>query len=226
RLNYPVYEVHGNHDSPRGDGLVVKRIIERNQTRPGVTNVSENGLHYSWDWGPVHFVNLGIVVGAVPEVARKRRYNPLASLAFLIDDLAENVGTSGRPVILTHHVDVARYSPPPDPQGPATSAEWDPADVRGYFAALTAYNVIALLHGHTHVRNVFQWDGSPKKAKQGFSVFNVDNSAHFSNHQQAVFYFHLRGEELVARELVTRDRWETFAWTAQPWSKSLAWSLG
>ena len=35
RLKYPVYEIHGNHDSPQGDGLVVKKITERNKKRPG-----------------------------------------------------------------------------------------------------------------------------------------------------------------------------------------------
>ena len=49
RLKFPVYEVHGNHDSPGGSGLPVRKIIERNKTRPGLKNVSENGLHYSWD---------------------------------------------------------------------------------------------------------------------------------------------------------------------------------
>ena len=33
-----------------------------------VQNISESGLHYSWDWGHVHFVNLGIVVGEVVQV--------------------------------------------------------------------------------------------------------------------------------------------------------------
>lgn len=221
RLKFPVYEVYGNHDSPPGDGLVVKKIAERNKTRPGVTNVSKNGVHFSWDWGGVHFVNLGIVVGAVKEVTRKRRYNPLDSLDFLIADLAEKVGTSGRPVVLTHHVDMARYSAQPKADAPAGNPEWDPADVRGYFDALKAYNVIAILYGHTHARNVYQWDGSPKKAEKGVSVFNVDNSAHFGHKPQAIFYFHLTGEEMVVRELATTDRWETSAWTPQTWKKTV-----
>ena len=83
KLKVPVYEVHGNHDSPRGDGLAVKKIAERNKARPGVTNVSKNGVHYSWDWGGLHFVCLGIVVGQVADLARKRRYDPLGSLEFL-----------------------------------------------------------------------------------------------------------------------------------------------
>lgn len=226
RLKYPVYEVHGNHDSPGGDGLVIKGIIERNRARPGLANVARNGLHYSWDWGPVHFVNLGIVVGAVKEVERRRRFDPLDSLDFLISDLAEKVGQSGRPVVLTHHIDVARHSTPPNPGAPAVNAEWDPADVRGYYQALQAYNVIAVLYGHTHARNVFRWNGTPQRAPQGVPVFNVDNGAHFGSAQQAIFYFHLRGDELIVRELATADRWETAAWTPQTWTTKLALPKG
>src|ERR1051325_4337529 len=110
RLKLPIYEVHGNHDGTRDKGLPIKEIMERNKTRPGVTNTSKNGLHYSWDWGQVHFINLGIVVGQVDEVKRKRRYDALGSLDFLVADLKEKVGTSGRPIVITHHVDMLRYS--------------------------------------------------------------------------------------------------------------------
>jgi cytolysin (calcineurin-like family phosphatase) len=222
RLRLSVYEVHGNHDSPSGEGLAVKRIIERNKHRPGVKNVSDNGLHYSWDWDDVHFVNLGIVVGTVKEVVRKRRYNPLDSLQFLISDLAEHVGDSGRPVILTHHIDVARYSTDPNPAGPATSAEWDPADVRGYYEAIAKYNVAAILYGHTHARNIYRWNGTPKPAEQGVPTFNVDNSAHFGSPAQAMLYFHLHGETLTVRELATKDRWATCYWTPQVWTSGVA----
>ncbi|NBY01178.1 MAG: hypothetical protein EBQ87_04230, partial [Planctomycetes bacterium] len=36
KLNMPVYEVHGNHDSPNGEGMAVKKIIARNKNRSGV----------------------------------------------------------------------------------------------------------------------------------------------------------------------------------------------
>jgi predicted phosphodiesterase len=223
RLKVPVYEVHGNHDSPRGDGLAVKKIAERNKSRPGVTNVSANGLHYSWDWGGVHFVALGIVVGEVAGVARKRRYAPLGSLEFLVSDLKEKVGTSGRPVVVTHHVDVLRYAQPlPVDDRKAQGMEWDPADVRGFHDALKGYTVAAILYGHTHARDVYHWDGTNKAAREGVPTFNVDNSSHFGGKQQAFFYFEIRSGEVLVREYQTADAWETGFWTPQTWSAPVA----
>ncbi len=96
RLRWAVREVHGNHDSPHGDGPMIGLIKQRNEGRDGLTNLSDNRLHYSWDWGDVHFVALGIVVGDAPLVTRKRRYAPLGSLPFLEQDLRTHVGSSGR----------------------------------------------------------------------------------------------------------------------------------
>lgn len=223
RLRMPVYEVHGNHDSPRGDGLAVQKIIERNKTRPGVTNMSKNGLHYSWDWGHVHFINLGIVVGQVEDVKRRRRYGPHGSLDFLISDLKEKVGASGRPVVLTHHVDMLRYSQSlPVEDKKAEGMEWDPADVKGYYDALQGYRIAAILYGHTHARNVFRWDGSARAAKEGIPVFNVSKSSHFSAKQQAFFYIEIRANTVTTREYQTKDGWETGSWTAQTWSAPIA----
>ena len=223
KLKVPVYEVHGNHDSPRGDGLAVKKIIARNKTRPGVTNSSVNGVHYSWDWGGVHFINLGIVVGQVEDVARKRRYAPLGSLDFLVSDLKEKVGTSGKPVVITHHVDMLRYAQPlPLEDKKAEGMEWDPADVKGFHDAIKGYNVAAILYGHTHARNVFRWDGTNKAAKEGIPTFNVDNSSHFGGKQQAFFYFEIRNDGLFVREYQTTDAWETGTWTPQTWTAPVA----
>jgi predicted phosphodiesterase len=219
KLKVPVYEVHGNHDSPRGDGLAVQKIIERNKTRPGVGNVSKNGVHYSWDWGGVHFVNLGIVVGQVADVTRKRRYGPLGSLDFLVADLKDRVGSSGRPVVITHHVDMLRYAQPlPVEDKKAEGMEWDPADVRGFHEAIKGYTVAAILYGHTHARNVYRWDGTNKPAKDGIPTFNVDNSSHFGSKQQAFFYFEIRADAVLVREYATADGWETGAWTGQSWT--------
>jgi cytolysin (calcineurin-like family phosphatase) len=219
QLKMPVYEVHGNHDSPPGTGLSVKKIAERNTTRPGLASVSPNGVHYSWDWGGIHFINLGIVVGQVPSVKRKRRYNPLDSLDFLVNDLKEKIGTSNKPVVITHHVDMVRYAGPSDIDDKlAMGKEWDPADVNGYFAALKGFNIIGVFYGHTHVRDVFRWDGGAKKGKEGLAVFNVDNSGHYNSKTQGFFYVEIGAENLVVREYATDDMWETGAWTPQSWS--------
>lgn len=219
RLQVPVYEVHGNHDSPRGDGLAVQRIIARNRKRPGVTNLSANGVHYSWDWGSVHFVNLGIVVGQVGSVTRRRRYGPLGSLAFLVSDLHEKVGSSGRPVVLMHHVDMLRYAQPlPVEDRKAESMEWDPADVQGYHDALAGYNVAAILYGHTHARNVYRWNGSNRPGPDGIPTFNVDNSSHFGGPQQAFFYLEIHRDSLLVREYQTPDAWVTGTWTPRTWT--------
>lgn len=231
-LDFPLYEVHGNHDGPAGKGITIERIVERNKTRPRVRHVSANGLHYSWDVGPAHFVNLGIVVGAVPEIERRRRYAPLESLDFLIKDLAQQVGQSGRPVFITHHVDIARYTKPVPDDAPFASQEWDPADVRGYHRALNGYDVRGIFYGHTHARAVWRWDGStcrpaherpaetePATPDGGFDVFNVDNASHFSGGQQALFYVEFGPTGLTVREYATRDAWASGSWTPTAWMR-------
>lgn len=221
RLKFPVYEVHGNHDSPRGDGLAIERIIARNKQRPGVNHVSENGVHYSWDWGPVHFIHLGIVVGQSTKPERRRRYAPLDSLAFLIEDLRERVGDSGRPVVITHHIDMLRYAKPlPIEDAKATGMEWDPADVHAFYQALHGYTIAAILYGHTHARNVFRWDGTSAAAETGIPAFNVDNSSHFAGPQQACFYIEIANNAVTAREYFTKDAWQTAAWTPQVWKST------
>jgi len=158
-LDFPLYEVHGNHDSPRAQGVAIERIVARNRSRPGVARISPDGLHYSWDSHGIHFVHLGIVVGSVPGIVRRRRYAPRGSLDFLVDDLRTEVGASGRPVVLVHHIDIARYTTPVPADAPFADKEWDPADVAGFHAALEGYDVAAIFHGHTHARSVWRWDG-------------------------------------------------------------------
>ncbi|HTN73684.1 MAG TPA: metallophosphoesterase, partial [Pirellulaceae bacterium] len=222
KLKYPVYEVHGNHDGPQGVGIAIDGIKQRNKTRPGVKSLSDNGLHYAWDSGPVHFVNLGIVVGKSSDQPRRRRYNPHDSLDFLISDLKQHVGTSGRPVVLTHHIDLARHTIACDASAPFASQEWDPCDVAAYYEAIRGYNVAAIFYGHTHVRKVFTWDGASTKAEKGLSVFNVDNSAHFNSQTQSLFYVEIDDQQLRVREYTTADRWQTGKWSAECWQRKLA----
>ena len=233
-LAYPVYEIHGNHDGPGGKGHAIDRIIERNKKRPGVKHVSPNGLHYSWDVGDVHFVNVGIVVGSVPGIARRRRYAPMDSLDFLVKDLEEQVGDSGRPVVISHHIDVARYTVQVPDDAPFSDKEWDPADVKGFHAALAGYSVVGVFYGHTHGRSVWRWDGTsatPGKERltdadmetgdrRVYDAFNCDNSATPHGGQQAFFYVEVGPAGIVVREYSTKDAWKTGFWSPLVWQRA------
>lgn len=233
-LVFPIYEVHGNHDGPAGRGPAIDAIERRNATRPRVDHVSPDGLHCAWSVGEVRFINLGIVVGAVPGIPRRRRYAPRGSLDFLVADLRDHVGDDGRPVVVTHHIDMARYASPVPADADYSAKEWDPADVAGFFAALRGHNVAAVFHGHTHARAVWRWEGSacrPAGAAlaegdaaddapaRAIDVFNVDNSSHFAGDAQAFFYVEIDGDGLTVREYATRDGWRTGEWMPLCWRR-------
>jgi len=223
-LKYPVYEVHGNHDGPQGNTAVVKGIMRRNETRPSVKHISENGLHYSWDWGHVHFINLGIVVGETGEDLQRRRYAPMGSLAFLRKDL-EKLGDAKRPIVITQHIDIARYSVPYEKdEEKFLHMEWHPQDVQSFYKTIRPFNVIADFFGHTHVRNIYGWEGTPKM--KGFKtgevdIFNGDNASHFHGDKQAFFYVEITPAGLIVREIATADAWETHQWTKEIWGKTI-----
>jgi 3',5'-cyclic AMP phosphodiesterase CpdA len=209
KLVFPVYELHGNHDNPHVGGPVQIGIAQRNRTgkRPDLVSVSANGLHYSWEWGRVHFINLGIIVGSDPAVMRQRRYDAQGSLQFLIADLKKNVGDSGKLVVLAHHIDVLRYARPCDPTAPFNSGhEWDPCDVAAYGAALKGYHVIAILFGHTHGSNFYQWNG--------IDCYNVGSTAH------SLRSFEVTDSEVKMIDFHSPDHWQT--WKTKTSSRPIA----
>jgi len=146
-LNYPVYEGYGNHDCTiNGASNYTKEQIKlRNQTRAGITNVSSNGYHYSWDWDNVHFVNLNLYPG--PQGGRTNEAE--GSIDFLIADLAANVGASNNPVVIYHHFGM----------DPNSVNWWTEGDRDTYYEAIKNYHIIGIFHGHSHVLDVYQWRG-------------------------------------------------------------------
>jgi hypothetical protein len=225
-LRYPIYEIHGNHDTPRQRNAALEGVIERNARRGGLAAISPNGLHYSWDWGPLHFIALGIVVGPNAVDRQVSRYEAFESLSFLQHDLATHVGRSGRPVVLLHHVDLQRYSVPCGDEGiggsramccegmrlvawhsrdcpensPGISLrEWSACDVRAYHDALRGYNVAAIFHGHLHARRIDTWDGQVVNAPQGIPVFGAKNAG-AGGANRAFFYCRVEDGDLVVRE--------------------------
>lgn len=149
-LKLPVYETWGNHD---GGKLVPGFIEERNRKRVGLTAVSpgpgDAASCYSWDWGPLHLVCVGMYPGDANESKHKSSgYDPRKSLEFLKADLAKSVGGSGRPVLIMQHLNL-----------PSDSNEWWSAAQRdAYAAVLKDYNVVAIVVGH-EAGGLWKWNG-------------------------------------------------------------------
>ena len=229
RIPWPVYELHGNHDGPQGDTFIIKDIIARNRERPNLAGRSKNGLHYSWDWGPLHLVNLGIFVGSGEKKRKDHHYAPRASLDFLKEDLESRVGDSRRPVIMSFHLHPfsAEY-------------DWPKEDLSEFWKTVSAYNVAAIFHGHTHGSppSRTRWDGkkfSPK-LPEGIDIFNPDDSgaaktdrknpskgvglAHGFLYVELIDHPGGKEDTFIVRSYATRDNWKTHGWHSI-WSKTI-----
>ncbi len=146
-LKYPVFEGWGNHDGPPAGkekfGFSTRarlkgRTAERKKAGR-VGRVSANGLHYSWDWGPVHFVQANLY--PADKQHPKIRYSlpwhdPEDALAFVVEDLKAAVGDSGRPVVVMSHCGF-------------DTDWWHPDDWAAFYKAVKPYNVVAYFYGHT-----------------------------------------------------------------------------
>jgi len=145
-LKIPVYETFGNHDG--GIDMPVRQAsVRRNPQRPGLVAISENGLHYSWNWNGIHFVNLGSYPGDAwidscgwCHYFKDSFREPSFSRDFLKQDLKYSVGTGGQPVVLIQHYGWDDFS----------KLWWTIPDRDSLFAAISDYNVIGIFHGHSH----------------------------------------------------------------------------
>lgn len=146
-LKFPVFEGWGNHDGPPEQFIkqrcsVQAELKRRNQVRLEkklISRVSDNGLHYSWDWDDVHFVQTNLYPADKQNAAVRYSlpwHDPQGALAFLKSDLAATVADSGRPVIVVAHCGF-------------DTDWWVAEDWKAFYEAVRPYNVIAFLHGHT-----------------------------------------------------------------------------
>jgi hypothetical protein len=131
RCKFPVYEGMGNHDFYSGD-ILVSNVIQRTKLRPGVLNISTNGLHYSWEWSGIHFIQANLVA---EEDSQPRAYG---AWAFIRDDLAKYVGDSGKPVIVNLHL------------SPMINRDWPAETQKPLRDTLSRYNVLGVFCGHSH----------------------------------------------------------------------------
>jgi cytolysin (calcineurin-like family phosphatase) len=169
RLKYPVFEGWGNHDGPpegreRFGFSFQSRFKKRNALRLKkklIGRVSENGLHYSWDWGGIHFVQLNLYPADRPHPKTRyspKYHDPQHSLAFLKADLAGHAASGGGPVVLAHHYDL---------QG---TDWWHEEDRKVYYDAIRRYNIVAVFHGHTGT-GVYRW--KPQGEERDLNVVNT-----------------------------------------------------
>ena len=179
-LRFPVFEGWGNHDGPppgkEKNGFSVRaQVAKRTDLRlksGRISHVSENGMHYSWDWGPVHFVQLNIYPANRQHAGV--RYDPVwhdpqMSLAFFVDDLKATVADSGRPVVLLSHCGF-------------DTDWWVKDDWLALHDAVKDYNIILYMYGHSGT-GVGHWkpDGAEKpvttintgQTEKGFFVVQI-----------------------------------------------------
>ncbi len=140
-LNFPVFEGFGNHDCLGWGDWVKWDIRKRNLQREETLNLSDNGLHYSWDWEGVHFVQLNVYPGDTQEAE--------FSLSFLKRDLKENLQHSNKPIILFHHYGFDGYS----------DDWWSNEERQTYYDVIKNYNVVAIFQGHQHDFFHLVWKG-------------------------------------------------------------------
>ena len=186
-LKYPVFEGWGNHDGPpigkekngfSSQGEIKRRNAIRMEKKL-ISNTSANGLHYSWDWDDVHFVQLNIY--PADKQNPKVHYSPVwhdpqGALTFLKEDLAQKVGNSGRPVVLMAHCGF-------------DTDWWNPEDWAAAYAAAKSYNVVLYLFGHTGT-GVGAWAPAGEEKK-----WNWINDGHTD---AGFFVIHITGDRVQA----------------------------
>jgi cytolysin (calcineurin-like family phosphatase) len=145
-IHFPVYEGYGNHDVQKQTGdSVLRGIVSRNKYRDTPVNASSNGLHYSWDWDDVHFVNLNVYAGSAGD-ARD-------SLSFLQKDLADRVGKTQKPVVIMQHYGFDEFS--------TEDRWWKKPERDAFYKNIKDYNIAAIFTGHNHLCQRIVWNGIP-----------------------------------------------------------------
>jgi len=167
-LKYPVFEGVGNHDGPPAGrekfGFSFQAELKKRnalrQAKGWLANLSENRLHYSWDWDGVHFVQLNLYPADKQHAKVKyspQYHDPQGALTFLKRDLETQVGRNRRPVVLLAHCGFE-------------TDWWHPDDWAAVYAAVKPYNVILYMHGHTGTKC---YDWKPPQGEKPLTVVNT-----------------------------------------------------
>jgi cytolysin (calcineurin-like family phosphatase) len=190
RVKWPAFEGWGNHDGPpvgaEKHGFSFQAQLKaRNKARLEkglITNLSDNGLHYSWDWDDVHLVQLNLYPADKQRAGVRYSpiwHNPQGALTFLKKDLLEKVGDTGRPVVLMSHCGF-------------DTDWWTPDDWRELYDAVRKYNIVLYLYGHSGT-GVRRW--MPKDAPSESPKWLCINDGQL---EKGFFVIQIKGDHLCA----------------------------
>ncbi|WP_263354691.1 metallophosphoesterase [Acidicapsa acidisoli] len=157
-LKYWIYPGLGNHDLGYDkSGDMMNYVRQWNSGQPTsdwhhVLNSDPISGSYSWDWGRLHVVNVGVFAGSsnTSKATDANYAYDQGAMDWLSKDLA-TYASDGRPVILAQHFGFDPYS---------WSSSWylDSAALQGaqnIWAVLANYNVIGIFHGHHHEQQFY-----------------------------------------------------------------------
>lgn len=170
----PVFACAGNHDGAPGDP-VRTGLVQRNRqlAQAGQLDaISTNGVHVALNWNGLHFISLGLCPADTTDSATPFKFGPAGpgswndpqgALAFLRDYLVKHVGASREPVVLMHHYGFDGFSL-------NDWNWWTLKQRRALYELLKDYNVVAILHGHNHHAEHYQWP-DPKRHAADLAYF-------------------------------------------------------
>ncbi|HEY2514217.1 MAG TPA: hypothetical protein VGI39_25295 [Polyangiaceae bacterium] len=214
-LKYRVFEGYGNHDfdtltpDPSADPVYygneapARDVVSlRNRVRASWPEMRRfapgNAGHYSWDWDQTHFVHLNLVgsdkVGGDDDGGSQAPRDPQGALTFLIADLAAEVGTSCRPVILIMHYGFDDFS--------EEGRWWDEEQRQAFLQAIRPYDIAAILHGHVHETRAYSMADTQGKAYDVFSLGSPYYEGQATNGGRGHFQvFHIKGKHIDAADI-------------------------
>jgi cytolysin (calcineurin-like family phosphatase) len=125
--------------------------------------------------------------------------DPQHALSFLQQDLKEQVGDSGRPVIVMWHYGL---------RGWGLEMWWLPEDLENLKNTLKPYNVVLILHGHEHRYERYQWER--------FDVIMAPSPQYDRDPKDPASVSRPKGFVVVR---VAGDQLQTALYTAKGWSE-------
>jgi len=170
----PVMSGLGNHDaygSCEFDNCA-KRMFdyEAGHIQGGVQDFDPDSHNYSWDWNGIHYVQLNQWAGYTDEgsdLHGNQTTHP-SGLNWLVNDLADRVGKSHRPIIIFQHFGYDCFSLESDGSNANTNAApnlhcggtksspwWVQNERSSFSSAIKGYNVVAMFSGHQHTTAMY-----------------------------------------------------------------------